>query len=409
MIKELKITNFYSIKETQTISFAINKKDMLDESSFISPCGNMLNSIIAIIGNNASGKTNMLKGLSFLVWFVNNSYQTLGINSKIPTDPHKLSKEPYSAFELIFEQDNKEYQYKIKLDSKSVLYEFLGIKKERGYSYIYEIDREQDKVTYAKWDLAKFNDNDKERFEQRPNSSLFSFLLSTGHLPAIGIKKFINMKTNLNNLGRVPNDTSIMMNELSKHLEDKDRKDTILKYIKEFGFGIDDFEMEDIDWGINANQTNEQSFQNTQKMKILKITHKTQEDSFKLSFLDESNGTQGVIYLLNCIYPVLENGGILVYDEIENSIHPYIIKKLINLLANYDTNPKHAQLIFSTHQPWLLDDRTKTQIYLTEKNTKMETDVFRLDDVEGVRNDDNFCNKYLSGAYGGVADDVRWF
>ena len=81
MIKEFKITNFFSIKDTQTISFNIKKKDMLDQSSFISPCKNKLNNIIALIGNNASGKTTVLKGLSFLLWFISSSYQKLDINS----------------------------------------------------------------------------------------------------------------------------------------------------------------------------------------------------------------------------------------------------------------------------------------------------------------------------------------
>ena len=59
------------------------------------------------------------------------------------------------------------------------------------------------------------------------------------------------------------------------------------------------------------------------------------------------------------------------------------------------------QLIFSTHQYPLLSDRTKTQIFLTEKEN-FETQIFRLDEIEGVRNDENFANKYIAGTYGGT-------
>ncbi|MCL2468757.1 MAG: AAA family ATPase [Alphaproteobacteria bacterium] len=407
MIKELKISNFYSINKTQAISFEISKKDMLDNSSFMSPCGNMLNSIAVIIGNNASGKTNILKGLSFLGWFVEASYQDLKIDQKIPVTTHKLSEDKNSSFELIFEEGGKEYQYKITLNPDEVVHEFLGVKKERGYSYLYEINRSNGKVSYDKWNLSKLNDDDKARFEQRLNASLFSFLLSTGHLPATGIKRFMNLKTNLWQLGRMSKDALSMVLELSKHFDSEDRRQLILKYLKEFGFGIDDFELGNSYIELEKEDTANDRIQKV-KVNMLNLVHKTNDKDFTLSFLDESNGTQEVIYLLNKMIPILEKGGILIYDEIESSIHPYIIRKLINLLGNEETNPNRAQLIFSTHQPWLLDDRTKTQIYLTEQNKQMETEIYRLDEVEGIRNDDNFCSKYLSGAYGGVAD-MRWF
>lgn len=203
MIKEFKITNFFSIKDTQTISFNIKKKDMLDQSSFISPCKNKLNNIIALIGNNASGKTTVLKGLSFLLWFISSSYQKLDINSKIPLQPHKLSQKKNSKFELIFEQNNKEYQYITELNANEVIYEFLGVKKERGYSYLYEYKREKDEIFFSKWALSKLNDDDKNRYKERKNASLFSFLISTGHLPAIGLKSVETYQTNIGGLGRV--------------------------------------------------------------------------------------------------------------------------------------------------------------------------------------------------------------
>lgn len=409
MIKEFKITNFFSIKDTQTISFNIKKKDMLDQSSFISPCKNKLNNIVALIGNNASGKTTILKGLSFLLWFISSSYQKLDINSKIPLQPHKLSKKKNSKFELFFEQNKKEYQYIIELNTNEVIYEFLGVKKERGYSYLYEYKREDDKILFSKWALSKLNDDDKNRYNERKNASLFSFLISTGHLPAIGLKSIETYQTNIGGLGRVPFDMLQMFFELSHTLNnDEKRKNAILKYIKSFGLGVDNFEIEDADIGIGVGFLDGSSSEHRNKMKALNITHKSDDGNFKLLFLEESNGTQNAIYLLNSIFSILDNGGILIYDEIENSIHPYLIKKLINLLANKETNPNNAQLMFSTHQPWLLDDRTKTQIYIVEKNDKLETQACLLNTFEGVRNDDNFCAKYLAGAYGGVSD-VRWF
>jgi glycerol kinase len=68
---------------------------------------------------------------------------------------------------------------------------------------------------------------------------------------------------------------------------------------------------------------------------------------------------------------------------------------------NKDKNPNNAQLLFTTHNPWFLQDLTKTQIFITEKNNNAETEVTRLDEIAGVRNDENYFTKYLAGEYDG--------
>ena len=93
----------------------------------------------------------------------------------------------------------------------------------------------------------------------------------------------------------------------------------------------------------------------------------------------------------------------MIIDEIESSLHPDLTQKLISLFESKKTNPKNAQIIFSTHQHPLIANRTKTQIFIAEKdNMKSETELFRLDDIEGVRNDENYYHKYMAGAYGGI-------
>jgi glycerol kinase len=68
---------------------------------------------------------------------------------------------------------------------------------------------------------------------------------------------------------------------------------------------------------------------------------------------------------------------------------------------NKDKNPNNAQLLFTTHNPWFLQDLTKTQIFITEKNNEAETEITRLDEIAGVRNDENYFMKYIAGEYDG--------
>ena len=213
-------------------------------------------------------------------------------------------------------------------------------------------------------------------------------MLNTGHLAGIGVKEITNYDYNFKSI-------PVEIQE--------DRLNKISQIMKNFDLGFAGFSFTAIQ------QPRKENPLESETKKILLLNHKTKKGNFSLPFDLESDGTQKIVYLLNKLLAIIEAGGIAICDEIESSIHPYLIKNIINnLFANKEINKNNAQLIFSTHLPWLLEDRTKTQIYLVEKNEGLSTELYRLDEVEGVRNDDNFCNKYLAGAYGAVAN-LRWF
>ena len=116
----------------------------------------------------------------------------------------------------------------------------------------------------------------------------------------------------------------------------------------------------------------------------------------------ESNGTQGAFILLSWLLPVLEQGGLAVIDEFENDLHPLMLEPILELFANPQTNPQAAQLIFSTHAIEVLNLVEKSQVMLVEKDADCLSQSYRMDSIEGIRNDDNFYAKYLAGAYGAV-------
>jgi predicted ATPase len=79
-----------------------------------------------------------------------------------------------------------------------------------------------------------------------------------------------------------------------------------------------------------------------------------------------------------------------------------MLEPILDLFANPKTNPYNAQLIFSTHAIEVLNLLEKTQVMLVEKDDDCVSTAYRLDSVEGIRNDDNFYAKYMAGAYGAV-------
>lgn len=100
----------------------------------------------------------------------------------------------------------------------------------------------------------------------------------------------------------------------------------------------------------------------------------------------------------------LEAGKVLVVDEIDRRLHPFIVKYLVNLFRNPNVNQNGAQLIFTTHETTLLslDTFRRDQIYFTEKDAKSGvTDLYSLDEFS-VRKTDNIEKGYLLGRYGAI-------
>ena len=83
-------------------------------------------------------------------------------------------------------------------------------------------------------------------------------------------------------------------------------------------------------------------------------------------------------------------------------MHPHALPQIIELFANPVTNPKNSQLLFTTHSLEVLNHLEKEQIILVEKKEACQSEMYRLDDLKGVRRDDNIYAKYMAGAYGAV-------
>jgi len=393
MIKSIKITNFCSIGETQEISFMISKKDRLDDSSTIVD-NKYLNLVNCFIGHNASGKTSVFKAVNFLFKLVNDSYFTEK-EYNFGVRPHKLYLAKPTVIEMEFFNQGNWYKYDVKLDSKKIYKEYLGIKNTRGYTRIFEYERlEKD------WDFnaptIKINQSDFERFKKRENVSLLSSLIATGYITDLSF--FKQFQSNVSWDGYYMEHPLLSASAFSQQIyHEKELQEKALRFIQAIDIGISEFAFE----SIKPVMSDEEKY-------FLKCIHQSESIKFELFLQDESNGTQQALHLLAKIIPVLETGGLVMLDEIDCALHPHVAKKIISLFENTETNPNHAQIMFSTHQHWLLNDRTKTQIFIIEKdNKKFETEVFRLDEIGGVRNDENYAQKYLAGTYGGVPN-IKW-
>jgi AAA15 family ATPase/GTPase len=118
-------------------------------------------------------------------------------------------------------------------------------------------------------------------------------------------------------------------------------------------------------------------------------------------FRDESLGTVKLFTVLPHLFDVLENGGVMILDEIENGFHPYLVKNILSLFLDKVSNPHDAQLICTTHQPLLISDNTKRdQVWIISKDNTGKSSLSRLSDKKFNRAKVNITNQIIEGAFG---------
>src|ERR1700685_2974355 len=99
---------------------------------------------------------------------------------------------------------------------------------------------------------------------------------------------------------------------------------------------------------------------------------------------EESAGTRRFFALIGPWMDILDNGYTVFVDEIETSLHPVLVKELLKLVLSSKNNPKGAQVVFTTHNPMLLDSTLirRDQVWFMEKSPDGATHLYPLTDYQ---------------------------
>lgn len=131
-------------------------------------------------------------------------------------------------------------------------------------------------------------------------------------------------------------------------------------------------------------------------------------ERFALPLGSESRGTRALIALAGPMLAALESGSTLGVDELDTSIHSQLLGQIVELFQSPDSNPKAAQLVFTTHDASLLGDvddgvvaLDRDQVWFVEKTTEGVTDLYPLTDFH-PRKRENLQRGYRQGRYGAV-------
>ena len=397
MIRSFSCKNFYSFADESKISFLVNEKTPNKETNFSAPSGDRLSKALVVIGPNASGKTNLIKILPFLKWFILESFN-MKPEAEIPVKPflfHDFKDKPIEL-SVEFEIKKNVYIYSLALNGKRVLTEELKIKNKTKQKVTTKIlfSRKWDKEK-EKYDFTDKNFELPNNFSNliRSNASIIGTANQFNHQGSKLIGEFWQkLETNVSEIGLV--DELIFFaapfnfyQALDFYSENIALKEKAEKLLSRFDLGLESFSVE--------------KDKKAQGVSLdAQVLHLFNGQSHKLPIQYESSGTKQLFTLLRSILKVLDQGGVAVLDELDANLHPEMVSALYELFVSPESNPKNAQIIFSTHSHQILNELDKYQVVLVEKNENGSSEAWRLDEVSGVRADDNYYAKYVAGAYG---------
>lgn len=411
MISRLSAKNCYSFFDEILVDFRVNNKAPTSAKYHQSLFeDSRLTKVLAAIGPNASGKSNLLRVIHFVQWFIIESFGK-SPEEGFPLEPFRLKKPPFDAaeIEIEFEFNRTSYRYKVRLNDlvrfESLDFiDFRETKDRRRYKNLFTREWNVEKKEYSIQSTGEYalSAGIVDIVRKRKNASLISAAIYSNHEKSLPLKKYwSNVHTNIKQFGSrlLPLDLQIL--ESSKfYYGNENYLKTAENILSQCDLGLASLRIEK--WNIP---------------KEVKVSGKAEDIyvpvashngvdgvSVELPFPNESSGTQKIFNLLASLLPVLNTGGVAVIDELEADLHPNLLPSILDLFQSNDNNPHAAQLIFTCHATPLLNVLDKYQILIVQKNPEGVSDAWRVDEIEGVRNDDNFFAKYTSGAYGGIPE-----
>lgn len=387
--------NFFSFETKTDVSFVMDKRTSLNDRCFESTLSEeRLSKVLAVVGANGSGKTNLIKPLVYVLWFITDSFYFGSDNDHRFIRTHIFSESALISFSIEFEAEGVRYRYALVRSAAKVYGEKLEKKGARQWSSVFLRSWNGETNSYEV-KRKGFGSAGMVLESAGDGVSLISYAAQLKGKTAVSICNALRRRsTNISMFGRESFFSSTDVHDASKfYSEHESIRSEMTRFLREQDFGV-------VDVNIESYMHPEDDGTSTERL-LPWVVHSTGDKKARLPMLFESNGTQSIYYLLSKILPLLKTGGIMVYDELESNLHPHMIESIIGLFFNKRTNPLNAQLIFTTHSVEVLNQLQKSQILLVEKND-CTSEAWKLSDMEGVRSDDNFYAKYMSGAYGAV-------
>ena len=407
MLISLKVNNCFVYDHEIEFSMRANMR-YKRFSSNVAICGdvNALKTAI-IIGPNNSGKTKFIRCIDALKDIM------LNIENKLVR--HMFSNETICELSIGFIENDKEYMFDIKYDTKSREYVY---EKFSEISYDQYKNRKEN-IVIVRDSVNKYyyceDDNLKSIMSVAAKNNILIYLLDTEKFDVLQNIKNIMVsfasKIDVVDMNDIPIEKTLRLLKENSTIQNK-----IVEFIRKADVSLDDYKyLNDDEIKISLGNSEEES--NIPKEKALRVAGSIVEmlhltSVYKgisvPSLLYDSTGTKKIVAIASYVIDALENGRILIVDELDNSLHFKLTRAIIALFNN-ELNRK-AQLICSVHDVSLLDCKKlfrKEQIWFAHKdreNAYLYSLAEFTSEEYGIRDTSDLIEKYKSGVFGALPD-----
>jgi AAA15 family ATPase/GTPase len=417
VLKSISAENFASFAEKVTFTcvadgskkeYAMNTFESGDE---------VINKVSYVYGSNGSGKTFFCKILREIQRMIALSPLSMMKSSQIKAlfpSEELLKPIPKFAFDIAYQElpttlgidmiiDDVTYHYEFSVLEQKIVHELLTKKYRRTEKILERTSPSFQDIT-VKSELKGFEDT-KRVVKEDALCLVMAAMLNND---------FANMLVDAIKEINIFNMTSPRLNPGELEAFSEERIEKYVKILKKADPTIRGMQVKYEEEEVARQKVDSDDFENREIIQTkttvgVKTEHALYDHGIEIEsgtdqidfFRDESLGTVKLFTTLPHLFDVLEKGGILVLDEIENSLHPALVKEMISLFINEESNPYHAQLICTTHQPLLVSENVKRdQIWILSKDEFGKSSLKRLSDKSFSRTKVNLTNKILEGALG---------
>lgn len=370
-------------------------------------------SAAAIYGTNASGKTNLLRAIDYARILI-----LEGIHPAHPLkEEHFIGNNEPIGFHFSFLANNQRYEYEFAFDADGVETEELKT-RPKGERLVFRRSRLEDGKYNVKQG-SKYPGITAKLKGYSDNGLVLGMLSRYGVEPCLEAFGWFNTGLSVINREK-PAEYGEILEKLTNLGQNNFKK--IISAIKAADLGIMDAQL-NVDEMTEDEQAAQKEaadrlsavfealtgqkpdgLQLPNKKIALQFRHVIDGQGVGFSFEDESLGTITMLDLAADLISAIDSGRTLLVDEAERSLHPVLLKNLVELFSNKAMNDEGAQLIFTTHDLSFLsnDLLRRDQIWFVQKDPNTgASDLYPLSSFS-PRKDESLTNRYLHGAYGAV-------
>lgn len=410
VLLEFAVENYRSIRDEQRLSLVAAPVGDLEPTHVVeAPDGERLLRVAVVYGPNASGKSNLLAAAAAMRRFVLRSARRTRGDAIEEAEPFRLddaSSSRPTVFEALFVASGVRYQYGFSVTPERVEAEWLYSFPKRRGRLLFARERDGDAETYE-FGESLTGQKTLYRDATRPNALFLSTAVQLNSEALTPVFDWF-LRTLVYADSAQPRAFQSDRHTL-RHCATEAGRRRVVRLLQAADVGIEDVVVDTQETLVpvprrGADPSLPEPQYTVHERPRVRFVHEGAPGAEPFEFRDESLGTRRLFGLAGRLLDVLEGGRVLVADELGSSLHPLILRAIVELFVDPEANPKGAQLVFATHETNLLDQDflRRDQFWLTEKGRDGATTLTPLFDFKPRKGVEPLEKNYLKGRYGAL-------